>query len=64
VSLTAIQQQRLLHWARRLRTVASGGAQLDDRERDALGKLIGECEPVLNPVHVLPGVHDRSGNTR
>jgi len=64
VSLTAIQQRRLLHWARRLRTVAGGGDQLDDREREALGKLITECEPVLNPVRVVPGVHDRSGNTR
>ena len=64
MSLTAIQQQRLLHWARRLRTVASGGEQLDDREREALGKLIGECDSTLNPVRVLPGVHDRSGNTR
>lgn len=65
MSLSDIQQRRLLYWAQRLRESASGGRPIDAREVEAVGKLIDACDPILNPpVALAPGVHDKNGNTR
>lgn len=53
--LSELQQQRLLHWARRLREVTEGESPvLDPRELAALKKLIDEVAPILYPPVKLP----------